>query len=127
MCINTPDTTYKYLNAVFTTDSIGRIISRVSDTLYVGNGFYHASRKTFEYDSSGLLIKTNQIWKNGLDSIPVTAETIYTYNEQMRLDSMTTISIKGSVTNSNRSWIKYNGVIAELYSMEIIEESPNNK
>ena len=57
----------------------------------------------------------------------MTAETIYTYNEQMRLDSMTTISIKGSVTNSNRSWIKYNGVIAELYSMEIIEESPNNK
>lgn len=123
-CINTPDTIYYYLNAVFTTDSIGRIISKASDTLSVGNGFYHASRQTFEYDSSGLLIKTNQIWKNGLDSIPVTAETIYSYNEQLLLDSMSTISIKGSVTNSNRSWIKYNGVIAELYSMEILEESP---
>ncbi len=124
MCIDTPDTTYKFLNATFTTDSTGRITSRASDTLYVGNGQYHASRKTFEYDSLGLLIKTNQIWRNGLDSIPMTTETVYTYNEQMRLDTMTAISVKGTVRKSNISWIKYDGHNAELYSMQIIEESP---
>jgi hypothetical protein len=124
MCIDTPHTTYKFLNATFTTDSSGRITSRASDTLYVGNGLYHASRKIFEYDSSGLLIKTNQIYKNGLDSIPVTTETGYTYSKQMRLDTMTRISIKGTVRKSNISWIKYDGHIAELYSMQILEESP---
>lgn len=124
MCVNTPDTTYKYLNAVFNTDSIGRIISRVSDTLYVGNGLYHSTFETFEYDSSGLLIKTNYTWNNGLDSIPTRAQTIYTYDKQMRLDTMITTSIKGTVRKSNISWIKYGDHIAELYSMEIIEESP---
>lgn len=124
MCINTPDTTYKYLNAVFTTDSIGRIISRVSDTLFIGNGLYHASRKTFEYDSTGLLIKTNYVRVNGLDSIPSRAQTIYSYDKQMRLDTMITTSIKDTVEKSNISWIKYDGYTAKLYSMEIIEESP---
>jgi len=124
MCIDTPDTTYKYLNAVFTTDSVGRIVSRVSDTLYVGNGLCHASRKTFEYNSSGLLIKTKEIAKNGLDSTLVTSDRLFTYNEQMRLDSIITISKKGSVTNSRKSWIKYDGVVSELYNSEVVEESP---
>ena len=124
MCIDTPDTTYKYLNAVFTTDSIGRIISRASDTLYVGNGFYHASRKTFEYDSSGFLTKTHELKKNGLDSILVATDVLFTYNDKKQLVSISSTTKEGSIIRLSKSWIKYDDVIPELYSTEIIEESP---
>jgi beta-lactamase class D len=122
MCCNAPDTTYRFGTSINTNDSLGRLIGIISDTVYVGNGLYHSSYKTFIYDSLGYLTESYQHNRNGNDTISTTTIGHFSHDEFGRLILITTISTSQKTRKTHKSWLRYKGTMAELYSLTITKE-----